>query len=264
MKDSLFSGFALSLMIHTALIPTASLLIAGTRPETPAQRIEVSLTEIPKIERAAPAPEPKPEPKKIEKIKAPKLIKKTELARVDTKEPPPKIEQPPPPPELSASGPEKGSVVSKTPAGEAAGGEAGVGGLFDGGDVGVTGGSGMGGGGGGTAVAGLGRGDKGDGFGGGGNGSGLSATARPLGGYQVKPRYPETARKIGAQGVTLLRVRVLEDGHVGEVRIEKSAGFRDLDSSAAEAVKKWLFEPARRGKEPVRVWVLLPVKFELH
>jgi TonB family protein len=51
-------------------------------------------------------------------------------------------------------------------------------------------------------------------------------------------------------------------GGVGEVLIEKSAGFRELDFSAAEAVKKWLFEPARLGKEPVQVWVLLPVKFE--
>ena len=131
----------------------------------------------------------------------------------------------PPPPNLTAAGPEKGSVASRAPAGEAAGGEAGVGGLFGGGDVRVAGGSGMGGGGGGTAVAGLGRGDKGDGFGGGGTGDGLAATARPLGGYQVKPRYPESARKIGAQGVTVLRVRVLESGRVGEVLIEKSAGF---------------------------------------
>ena len=264
MKDSLFSGFAISALIHTALIPTASLLIAGTRPTTPPQRIEVSLTDIPKADQPEPTPEPKPEPKKVEKITAPKLIKKTDIAKVDTKEPPPKVEDLPPPPNLTASGPEKGSVASKAPAGEAAGGEAGVGGLFTGGDVGVTGGSGMGGGGGGTANAGLGRGDKGDGFGGGGNGDGLAATARPLGGYQVKPRYPESARKIGAQGVTVLRVRVLESGRVGEVLIEKSAGFRELDFSAAEAVKKWLFEPARRGKEAVQVWVLLPVKFELH
>ena len=35
MKESLFSGFALSALIHAALIPTASLLIAGTRPTTP-------------------------------------------------------------------------------------------------------------------------------------------------------------------------------------------------------------------------------------
>ena len=48
MKDSLFSGFAISALIHAALIPTASLLIAGTRPTTPTQSIEVSLTDIPK------------------------------------------------------------------------------------------------------------------------------------------------------------------------------------------------------------------------
>jgi periplasmic protein TonB len=265
MKDSLFPGFALSALIHAALIPTASLLIAGTRPAPPTQRIEISLTDIPKVEHTPEPPTgPKPEPKKTEKIKAPTLIQKTDLAMVEPSQPPPKIEELPPPPNLTASGPEKGSVASKAPAGEAAGGEAGAGGLFAGGDVEVAGGSGMGGGVGGTAVAGLGRGEKGDGFGGGGNGDGLAALARPLGGYQVKPRYPESARKIGAQGVTLLRVRVLENGHVGEVLIEKSAGFSDLDFSAAEAVKKWLFEPARRGKEPVQVWVLLPVKFELH
>lgn len=265
MKDSLFSGFALSSLIHAALIPTASLLIAGTRPTTPTQNIEVSLTDIPKVEHTPePPPEPKPEPKKTEKTKAPKLIQKTDLAKVEPSQPPPKIEELPPPPNLTVAGPEKGSVASRAPAGEAAGGEAGVGGLFAGGDVNVAGGSGMDGGGGGTAIAGLGRGEKGDGFGGGGNGDGLAALARPLGGYQVKPRYPEAARKAGAQGVTLLRVRVLENGRVGEVLIEKSAGFQELDFSAAEAVKKWLFEPARRGKEPVQVWVLLPVKFELH
>jgi protein TonB len=60
-----------------------------------------------------------------------------------------------------------------------------------------------------------------------------------------------------------LKVRVLESGKVGEVIVEKSAGHPDLDNAAAEAVKKWHFEPARRGKEPVSVWVLLPVRFQL-
>ncbi len=96
------------------------------------------------------------------------------------------------------------------------------------------------------------------------HGEALSGLARPLGGYQVKPRYPESARRAGVQGVTTLRVRVLENGRVGEVLVDQSAGFRDLDVSAIEAVKKWLFEPARRGKDPVSVWVMLPVKFELH
>jgi protein TonB len=131
--------------------------------------------------------------------------------------------------------------------------------------VDVVGGSGVAGGGGGKGTSGLGRGAKGDGTGGGvGSGEALSGLARPLGGYQVKPRYPEAARRAGAQGVTTLRVRVLENGRVGEVVVDQSAGFRDLDVAAMEAVKKWLFEPARRGKEAVSVWVMLPVKFELH
>jgi protein TonB len=59
-------------------------------------------------------------------------------------------------------------------------------------------------------------------------------------------------------------VRVLESGRVGEVLVEHSAGFRDLDLAAMDAIKKWLFEPARQGKNPVSVWVTLPVQFELH
>ena len=47
---------------------------------------------------------------------------------------------------------------------------------------------------------------KGDGTGGGAGGEALSGLARPLGGYQVKPRYPESARRAGFQGVTTLRV----------------------------------------------------------
>ena len=84
-----------------------------------------------------------------------------------------------------------------------------------------------------------------------------------MGGYQVKPRYPESARKAGAQGTTLLKLRVLESGKVGEVQIERSAGHADLDIAAVDAVKRWLFEPARMGTIPVAVWVLLPVKFEI-
>ena len=145
-------------------------------------------------------------------------------------------------------------------AAEAEGSAAGAGSLFGSGDVGVVGGSGVEGGGGGKGTAGLGRGAQGDGTG----GEALSGLARPLGGYQVKPRYPESARRAGVQGVTTLRVRVLENGRVGDVIVDQSAGFRDLDLAAMDAVKKWLFEPARHGKNPVAVWVLLPVKFELH
>src|SRR5262245_7439715 len=90
-------------------------------------------------------------------------------------------------------------------------------------------------------------------------GTGLPALARPLGGYQIKPDYPESARKDGAEGTTTLRVEVLATGRVGDVVVARSAGRRDFDRAAMEAVKQWIFEPARRGSTAVTVWATLPV-----
>jgi protein TonB len=94
-------------------------------------------------------------------------------------------------------------------------------------------------------------------------GTGLTSLARPLGGYQVKPDYPESARKDGAEGTTTLRVEVLATGRVGEVVVARSAGRRDFDRAAIDAVKQWIFEPARRGPTAVAVWATLPVRFVL-
>jgi len=92
---------------------------------------------------------------------------------------------------------------------------------------------------------------------------GITQTAAPRGGYQVKPSYPTSARRAGIQGTTLLGVFVGADGHVGDVVVKQSAGHPDLDAAAADAVRRWRFEPARRGSEPVAMWVLLPVQFRL-
>lgn len=152
------------------------------------------------------------------------------------------------------------------------GGEAGAGKLFENGDLAVLPGLGAGGGSGGPGRNGLGLGVRGrgaklagvrPGAGGEGPGGGVGSPTRPLVGYQVLPRYPESARREGAQGVTLLKLRVLKSGKVGQVLVQKSAGHPDLDRVAVKAIKKWVFEPARKGKEPIAVWVLLPVRFEL-
>ena len=231
--------------------------------------VPIELVELPRIEEPKKVEVPPPPALKPKNITAPKLLSKPAL---ETKSLPPPastkeeikekaIEPPPAPlPDNRASASAGWNLGSK--ASEAEGSAAGAGDLFGKGDTAVVGGSGVEGGGGGTGNAGLGQGAKGDGTG--GSGEALSNTARPIGGYQVKPRYPESARRAGLQGVTTLRVRVLENGRVGDVLVEQSAGFRDLDTAAVDAVKKWLFEPARRGKDPVSVWVLLPVKFELH
>jgi protein TonB len=93
--------------------------------------------------------------------------------------------------------------------------------------------------------------------------SGITTVARPTGGYQVRPSYPSSARRLGVQGTTMLRIRVLEDGRVGEVDVEQSAGHPDLDQAATDAVRRWRFEPARRGDQAVAMWVRLPVEFRL-
>jgi protein TonB len=91
----------------------------------------------------------------------------------------------------------------------------------------------------------------------------VGSLARPLGGYQELPRYPESARRQGISGTTTLLFEVLENGRVGDIRVEQSGGHPDLDRAAAEAVKKWRFEPARRGNQPVAVWLRMPVRFVL-
>ena len=270
----LYSCVLASFLIHAATIPAASLLIR-TLPATPVH-VPIELVNVPQIAEIK-APETLPPPPAAVKITAPKLLSKPEIIQTpnlaptgntkeEIKEPEKLIE---PLPRLASLPPESGSVKGGwnvgERAGEAEGGAAGTGNLFGKGDVGVVDGSELSGGGGGTGTAGLGRGAKGDGTGGGGvGGDAASGVARPLGGYQVKPRYPESARKAGAQGVTVLKLRILENGRVGQVLVEQSAGHPDLDLEAAEAVKKWLFEPARVGKQPIAVWVLLPVKFELN
>lgn len=88
-------------------------------------------------------------------------------------------------------------------------------------------------------------------------------TPKIVEGTQVQPVYPDSARRLGIQGTTTLRVQVRADGQVGEVSVEQSAGHPDLDQAAADAVRRWRFEPARRGKEAVAMSVRLAIKFTL-
>jgi protein TonB len=94
-------------------------------------------------------------------------------------------------------------------------------------------------------------------------GGGVTRVARPTGGYQVRPSYPASAARLGVQGTTILLVHVREDGRVGEIDVEQSAGHPDLDTAATNAVRRWRFEPARRGEQAVAMWVRLPVEFKL-
>jgi protein TonB len=89
----------------------------------------------------------------------------------------------------------------------------------------------------------------------------VTRAARPRGGYQVQPAYPAEARRANAEGTTVLRVHVGADGAIDDVLVERSAGHDALDRAAAEAIRKWRFEPARNAAGAVAVWVVVPVNF---
>ena len=77
------------------------------------------------------------------------------------------------------------------------------------------------------------------------------------------PRYPRTARRRGYEGAVLLEVLVNREGKVKELRIFRSSGYPVLDKAALSSVKKWIFEPGKRGDESIEMWVKIPVSFRL-
>jgi len=77
------------------------------------------------------------------------------------------------------------------------------------------------------------------------------------------PTYPPMSRRIGEQGRVLMRVLVSASGDPETVSIESSSGSGRLDEAAMQAVKKWRFVPAKKNKQPISAYVLVPIKFSL-
>jgi periplasmic protein TonB len=259
---------ALSLSIHITLIPAFSSLFKRNLPmpaPLPVWLVE-SVQEIDKPEPVPPEPQSKP---KVEKLTAPRLLSKPQPFSRQTSPLTNKPEAERKEPEKSKEEKAGANDLSGAPAvgesqGSASGGTAEGGSLFTGapdvpGGLATPGPHG-------AKAASADATNAQPSITGEGAGSGKtgSTIARPLEGYQFKPHYPESARRARAEGTTLLKFQVLATGRVGEILIEKSAGRRDLDEAAAEAVKRWRFEPARMGKEPVAVWVTLPIEFKLY
>ncbi len=76
-----------------------------------------------------------------------------------------------------------------------------------------------------------------------------------------RPAYPQWAREAGIEGRVLVRVLVGMDG------IPKSAvivsGPKGLIEGVVDAVLRWRFKPGLANKQPVEVWVEIPITFRL-
>jgi periplasmic protein TonB len=256
-----------SIGTHLVLLAGASAFGVGVAGEAP------SPAPVPIEVVRLPAPEPRPAPPPVRK---PETVRPPRQVKAPVAKPDPAPIQPStlledtraldlPVPRTVHPAMADNAVMSHARAvipGPREGGAAGAGKLSAMGDLPVTPGKGASGGSGagGRAGAELSASGTDDAIGG---AAGVTSFARPLGGYQTIPHYPESARRAGVEGVTLLRFVVQADGRVGTVNVERSAGHPELDQSAVDAVKAWRFEPAHRGKDPVPVWVTLPVRFEL-
>lgn len=75
--------------------------------------------------------------------------------------------------------------------------------------------------------------------------------------------YPEDLWDAGVEGQAVLRLFITEQGGVDSVRLERTSGYAAFDSAASRGATDLRFEPARRGEEPVGLWVLLPVDFTI-
>jgi protein TonB len=113
-------------------------------------------------------------------------------------------------------------------------------------------------------------GDKGgDSYGNGGNRGGIGdphgvreAVTEPKLITKVDPEYSEEARKSKVQGSVLLRIVINERGLAESIEVTQGLGL-GLNERAIEAVKKWRFRPAMRGKIPVPVSAIVQVTFRL-
>ncbi len=91
-------------------------------------------------------------------------------------------------------------------------------------------------------------------------GGGVSA---PRAIFSPDPEYSEEARKAKYQGDVVLWVVIGPDGKVHDVKVARTLGL-GLDEKAVEAVKKWVFEPAKKDGQAVAVQLNIDVTFHLY
>jgi len=87
----------------------------------------------------------------------------------------------------------------------------------------------------------------------------------PIGGLkaiQDKVEYTEIAKRSGIEGTVFIEAKIDRDGNVVDAVIKKGIGG-GLDESALRAVKLTKFHPGKQRGIPVKVKMIIPIKFVL-
>jgi TonB family protein len=78
----------------------------------------------------------------------------------------------------------------------------------------------------------------------------------------TRPIYTELARRARVTGTVIVEAIIDEHGDVTDVRVLKGLSM-GLDQAATDAIRAWKFKPAMREGQPVRVYYVLTVNFQV-
>ena len=78
----------------------------------------------------------------------------------------------------------------------------------------------------------------------------------------IKPDYPESAKKAGKEGQVLLKATIDEKGIPKDIVALTNIGF-GFEAAAIAALKKTTFRPATKGGNPISLQVEIPYLFKL-
>ncbi len=79
---------------------------------------------------------------------------------------------------------------------------------------------------------------------------------------EIKPEYPEAAKRTRTEGKVILEVEVYRDGTIGNIKVLRS--ILGLDEAAIAAVRKVRFQPGRSGGQAIDTTVIQDVDFKLY
>ncbi len=92
--------------------------------------------------------------------------------------------------------------------------------------------------------------------------SATTVTTAPRFKKRVKPEYTKEMLDNKIEGVIKVKVLVDVDGKIKKARALNDLGHGSKNI-AVKACFSMLFEPAKRGDEPVAVWIIIPIRFKL-
>jgi periplasmic protein TonB len=75
------------------------------------------------------------------------------------------------------------------------------------------------------------------------------------------PRYPPESRRLGEEGMVVLRVVIDESGRANRIEIQRSSGHSRLDDAARAAVQNAVFRPYVENGIARAVLATIPIEF---